>query len=461
MQENEALDYNTYVPRPYQAELTQSILSGEKKRAFLCWARGAGKDVACWNTIIRAAILKPGNYFYALPTAVLARQVIFDTVFGTTGKTFIDFIPKSYIANLNISRMLIKFTNGSTLQCVGSEETATRLVGTNPTGIVWSEWQVSKEESYTYLRPRLALNDGWAIFNGTPRGTANHFYTLFQISKISSDWYHSFKTVYDTNHIRPDILAREKADMSIDKFNQEMLCDFNCGFQGTYYGIQMDKVKAEGRITDKLFYDASYPVWVSIDIGVRDPTAVIYFQKIGNAIHILECEEFTNQGVDYLKKQLDAKEYIYAKPIWAPHDAKVREWGSAGAISRVESARNLGLELQPVDNLPLSEGIEAVRMLLGRCWFHATKAKRLVDSLENYRRIYNEELKAYQERPLHDWTSHLESAMRYLTIAQPQCSASTSQEEITRMYQEAKFGHSSNIPPVFRDNQFNNGRRYL
>ncbi len=293
-----------------------------------------------------------------------------------------------------------------------------------------------------------------------PRGTANHFYTLFQISKIDPDWYHSFKTVYDTKHIREDILAKEKASMSIDKFNQEMLCDFNCGFQGTYYGIQMDKCRAEGRITDKLFYDASYPVWVSIDIGVRDPTAVIYFQKIGNAIHILECEEFTNQGVDYLKKQLDAKEYIYAKPIWAPHDAKVREWGSAGALSRIESALNLGLELQAVDNLPLSEGIEAVRMLLGRCWFHSTKAKRLVDSLENYRRIYNEELKAYQERPLHDWTSHLESAMRYLTIAQPQCSASTSQEEITRMYQEAKFGHSSNIPPVFRDNQFNQGHRF-
>lgn len=182
MQENEVLDYNTYQPRDYQVELTQSILSGKKKRAFLCWARGAGKDVACWNTIIRAAILKPGNYFYALPTAVLARQVIFDTVFGTTGKTFIDFIPKAYIANLNISRMLIKFTNGSTLQCVGSEETATRLVGTNPTGIVWSEWQVSKEDSYTYLRPRLALNDGWCIFNGTPPRYCESF--LYSFSDI-------------------------------------------------------------------------------------------------------------------------------------------------------------------------------------------------------------------------------------------------------------------------------------
>ena len=449
MQAETKVQLSKYVPRPYQQEVQDAILSGKKKRVFLCWARGAGKDIASWNTIIRAAIIKPGNYFYALPTAVLARQVIFDTVLGDTGKTFLDFIPKPFIENINLSRMLISFRNGSKLQCVGSEETATRLVGTNPTGVVWSEWQVSREESYTYLRPRLALNDGWAIFNGTPRGM-NHFFGMYQISKNDPDWLCSYKTVYDTNHIRGDILLKEKASMSIDKFNQEYLCDFNCGQAGTYFGLQMDKARLENRINDHVVYEASYPVWVSIDIGVRDPTAVIYYQVIGNIIRILECEEFTNQGVDYLKKQLDAKEYAYAKPIWAPHDCKVREWGASGALSRIESARNLGLELSPVDNLPLSEGIEAVRMVLSRCWFNSSKAKKLVDSLENYRRIYDEDRRAYQEKPLHDWTSHLCSAFRYATVAMPQCHAGTSQEELDQMFREAKQGPHGAIPPVFR-----------
>jgi hypothetical protein len=452
MQAETRQQLNKYFPRPYQQEVQDAILSGKKKKVFLCWARGAGKDIACWNTIIRAAILKPGNYFYALPTAVLARQVVFDTVLGETGKTFLDFIPSPFIESVNISRMLITFKNGSRLQCVGSEETSSRLVGTNPTGVVWSEWQVSREDSYTYLRPRLALNDGWCIFNGTPRGMSNHFFSMYKFSENDPDWLCSYKTVYDTKHIRGDILLKEKASMSIDKFNQEYLCDFNCGQAGTYYGLQMDRCRLENRISDNIMYEAAYPVWVSIDIGVRDPTAVIYYQVVGNIIRILECEEFTDQGVDYLKKMMDAKDYAYAKPVWAPHDAKVREWGAAGALSRIESARNLGLELSPVDNLPLTEGIEAVRMLLGRCWFHQTKAKKLIASLENYRRIYDEERKAYQEKPLHDWTSHLEAAFRYLTIAMPQCHAGTTQEELDQMFREAKQGHQSNLPPVFRSN---------
>lgn len=39
---NPLMDFNVYNPRPYQRELTECILSGRNKRAFLCWARGAG-----------------------------------------------------------------------------------------------------------------------------------------------------------------------------------------------------------------------------------------------------------------------------------------------------------------------------------------------------------------------------------------------------------------------------------
>ena len=448
---------SSFQPREYQQELFDQLFIHKKRQIYLCWARGAGKDVACWNAIIRYALIKPGVYFYALPTAVQCRQVIFDTLLSD-GRSFIDFIPKTLIQNINNSRMLIRLVNGSIIQCVGSEETSSRLVGTNPTGVVWSEWQVSREESYTYLRPRLALNDGFAIFNGTPRGMSNHFYTMYQIAKSNpEDWFCSYKTVYDTKHISPARLAKEKAEMSIDKFNQEFLCDFNCGQAGTYFGNQMDKARLENRISDNVVYESSFPVWVAIDIGVSDPTAVIWYQIIGNVVRVLECTEFTDQGVDYLKKILDAKDYVYAKPVWAGHDLKVREWGSAGALSRIQSAENLGLTMQPVDRVPLTEGIEAVRMMLGRTWFNQTKSARLIASLENYRRIYNEETKAYQEKPLHDWTSHLTSAFMYATLAMPQCYQYTSPEELTRMYNEARRGVKQG-PPIFQDNPHNRFR---
>ena len=373
----------------------------------------------------------------------------------------LDFIPVVFVEEINSSRQLIRLKNGSQIICCGSEETSKRLVGTNPKGCCWSEWQVSREDSYTYLRSRLLLNKGYALFNGTPRGQDNAFYRMFIEAKANTeDWFCSFKTVNDTKHIPEEDLAKEKASMSIDHYNQEMLCDFTCGQAGTYFGLQMDKVKADLRISNSVIYDQSYPVYVAIDIGVRDPTAVVYYQVKGSAVYFLECEEFTNLGVDYLKKQLDAKEYIYHYPVFAPHDVRDRQWGVAGALSRIETARQLGIELHAIDSMSLAEEIEAVRMLLGRCYFHETKCRRLISALENYRRVYVEETSSYREEPRHDWTSHLVAAVRCATLAMPMCNVGTSQEEITRMYQEAKFGRQSNVPPVFRDNLHNMGRMY-
>ena len=47
------------------------------------------------------------------------------------------------------------------------------LVGSNPVGVVFSEWALSHPDAWEYLRPILVENDGWALFIYTPRGR-NH-----------------------------------------------------------------------------------------------------------------------------------------------------------------------------------------------------------------------------------------------------------------------------------------------
>lgn len=424
-----------------------------KRKIFMCWSRGSGKDVCAWNCLVRAALSEVGFYLYLLPSSVQGREVIWQMLLSN-GQTLFDFIPKQLISKVNESQMLIRLINNSIIQVNGSDEAHKRLVGTNPKGIVWSEYQCSDPRSYTYLRPRLALNDGFAIFNGTPRGMANHFYEMYQIAQNDPDWLCSYKPVSITQHIPQHILAKERASMSLDAYLQEYECSFECGQAGTYFGNQMDKMRQEDRISDSIMYEANFPVWVSLDLGVSDPTIVIYYQVVGNVVRIIDCDEFINQGVDYLKKLLDSKDYAYAKPIWAPHDIKVREWGAAGAISRQQAAANLGMEMQPVDNIPILEGIEALRMLLGRIWINKTKCKKLIDALSNYRRIYDDERKAYQEKPYHDWTSHFADCARMMAIAMPQCRSGTTPEEIDAMFFEAKHGYASGTPPIFRKNPY-------
>jgi len=110
---------------------------------------------------------------------------------------------------------------------------------------------------------------------------------------------------------------------------------------------------------------------------------------------------------------LREKPYVYAEHL-LPHDAEVRELGSG--LSRVETLRSLGVAPRVLRPDKLEDGINAVRNLLPRCWFDATKCMRGIEALRQYRREYDERLRAFSARPLHDWTSHAADAFRYLAM---------------------------------------------
>lgn len=68
---------------------------------------------------------------------------------------------------MNGSEMKIRFKNGSLLQLVGSDNFDS-LMGTNPQGIVFSEYALQDPRAYQFMRPILAANAGWALFISTP-----------------------------------------------------------------------------------------------------------------------------------------------------------------------------------------------------------------------------------------------------------------------------------------------------
>jgi len=75
--------------------------------------------------------------------------------------------------------MKITLANRSIMQLVGSDNVDS-LVGTNPRGVVFSEYALQSPLAYQFLRPILLANDGWALFISTPRGK-NHMWELFNI----------------------------------------------------------------------------------------------------------------------------------------------------------------------------------------------------------------------------------------------------------------------------------------
>ncbi len=437
---------NKFKPREYQLPLCRAFDSGKYKRMIVIWPRRAGKDVCAFNLMIRAALKKIGVYYYIFPTYSQARKVIWDSI-TNTGEKFLSYIPKELITGTNGTEMKISLANNSVIQLIGSDNIDS-LMGTNPIGIIFSEYALQDPRAYQFLRPILLGNDGFAMFVSTPRGR-NHLFELYQIAQNSPDWFCSKLSVEDTAHISIHDINKEIADglISQDLAYQEYYTSFEVGIEGSYYTKYIDKMKVKGQI-GMVPWESAFKVHTAWDLGVRDSTCIIFFQVIGQTVRLIDCYENSKQGLEYYVKVIESKPYSYGKHM-APHDIRVQEFGSG--ITRIEKARQLGIKFTIADDVSIVDGIEAVRSAFSKIWIDEKNCAPLIKALENYRQEFDVKKKVYKSHPLHNWASHYADCMRYLCISLPKTRDGLSAEDLDKRYREAMYGNQSNMPQMFRD----------
>lgn len=439
-----------FVARWYQTPILDAIENKGYRRVLAVLPRRAGKDIVAFNLCIRQAIKYVGVYFYVFPTYSQARKVIWDSL-TNDGRRFLDFIPDELIEATNSSEMKIRLKNQSIIQLVGSDNVDS-LVGTNPRGVVFSEYALQDPRAYQFIRPILTANGGWCLFISTPRGK-NHLWELYQIALHNpNDWFSLKLTVEDTQHISLHEIEREKAsgEMSEDLILQEYYTSFDMGIEGAYYAKYIDKMRIRAQI-GFVPHETGFKTHTAWDIGVRDSTTIIFFECVGQTVRIVDCYENSKVGLEHYVKILREKEnthgYIYGKHI-APHDIRVQEFGTG--MTRVEKARQLGINFTIAPGLSIEDGIEAVRSCLSKVWIDEKACAPLIKSLENYRQEYDVKRKVYKSQPLHDVHSHFADSMRYLAITLPKTKDGLSPEDLDRRYNEAMLGSNSNMPSVFR-----------
>jgi len=437
---------NQYKPRPYQLPIIDAIENKGYKRVLAIMPRRAGKDVTAFNLMIRAALKKIGVYYYIFPTYAQAKKVIWDAI-NNDGLKFLDYIPKELVESTNGQEMKIRFKNGSLIQLVGSDNIDS-LVGTNPIGLVFSEYALQDPRAYQFLRPILLANNGWALFLSTPRGK-NHMWELYNIAKNSPDWFAYKLTVDDTRHISIREIEKDRAEglMSDDLIQQEYYTSFELGVEGAYYAKYLDRMRLKGQI-GQVPWESSFKVHTAWDLGTRDNTSIIFFQAIGATVRIIDCYEKNKEGLEYYVKILNGKPYNYGRHIF-PHDIKVLELGSG--ITRVEKLRQLGIKATIADNYSVVDGIEACRSAFSKIWIDEISCSVLIKALENYRQEYDAKRKVYKDYPLHDINSHFADSFRYLCISLPKVRDGLTPEELDKRYKEAVYGNQANMPAIFRD----------
>ncbi len=412
-------------PRDYQRS-AWGYLTGGGKRLVQRWHRRAGKDEMDLHWTCLAAHQRVASYWTCLPEYSQARKALWAAINPHTGIRRIDEVfPKEIRKRTLEQEMLIEFHNSSTWQLVGSDNFDS-LVGSPPAGIVFSEYALSNPAAWSYLRPILLENGGWAVFNSTPRG-ANHFKSLCQLAEREKGWMCDVKSADDTGIFTAEQLQEELRQMQAEHgdgfgkalWMQEYFVSFDAAIPGSIFGEWLDRIQQAGQV-GVVPVQKSLPVHTAWDLGHTDATAIWWFQIIAGEIHVLDYHEASLKDIPYYVAILEQKRreggFNYGTH-WLPHDARARTLAAGGKSIQQQMIDARVGRVVIAKRLDHVDGIQAARRTIPYCWFDSANCEQGLEVLRNYHYEWDAEKRKFTDAPLHDWSSHGASAFRTLSLS--------------------------------------------
>lgn len=379
-----------------------------RKQRWACLVvhRRGGKTVACVMDLIDAALTckKPDARFaYLAPTYAQSKDTAWEYL-----KRFTASIPN---VEQRESDLMVRFPNGARVRLYGAEN-YDRLRGTYHDGIVMDEYgDIDPRAWPEVLRPSLADRGGWAVFIGTPKGR-NDFWRVHDHARSDPEWFSMMLRASTSGLLPPEELADMRRMLTEDQYNQELECSFEAAIRGAVYRNEMAALDADDRITG-VPYDPAVPVWTAWDLGIGDATAIVCAQLVGREIHIIDYYEATGEPLTHYVDWLEGHSWRWGTDL-LPHDAGARELGTGK--TREEVLRANGRKVSVLPRQDIEDGINACKLMLGRCWLDEKRTTRLRECMTHYHRDYNDRLGVFKDTPVHDWSSHCADAMRTLAM---------------------------------------------
>lgn len=438
-------------PWLHQEAIFTAFYAHGVRRFFEVWHRRAGKDKCFLNLMIDQMTQRVGNYCHVFPQRNRARRIVWQGI-DSDGRRYIDHFPPELVYRHSESEMTISLVHpddtskeGSIYWCLGSDKDANILVGTNPIGVIWSEFGEINPRMRELVLPILRRNGGWEAIVMTPRGR-NHAYRIYQQVRQQPDWHTSFLPIdQTTDHTGRPLVTRAAVAADIaggmlrETAEQEYDLSWDTPMPGAYYAEELRRIDQEGRIRH-VPYDATLPVYTAWDLGINDTNAIWYFQPAGREVRFIDYDEGSSiplarpDGVhDATSARQNWLDVVRAKPYqydhsrlpqpttrepyevhYGPHDLEHREYSSGK--TRYTMALQHGLRFSVLPRGVLHDGIAAARALLARSVFDATRCARGIEALRSYKREWDEERQVFLNTPYHDWASNGADAYRYAAV---------------------------------------------
>jgi hypothetical protein len=345
---------------------------------------------------------KNARYAYLAPFYRQARDIAWSYLKQAT---------KDFAVETRESDLRVILPNGAWITLYGSDN-PDALRGIYLDGVILDEFGDCRPTLWAeVILPTLADRRGWAVFIGTAKGK-NHFYETNEKAKKDPAWYQMTLKASESGLLPEEDLEEIRKMMEPAQYDSEFECDFTAAVLGTYYAQDVQLAEKEQRAHLKNLYTPNKPVYVSADLGFSDSTALWFWQDHGNFIDLIDYEEHSGKTLDFYQQLLFGKPFPIER-LYLPHDAKQKTLQTGrGTIEQLLAA---GFPCEIVPSLSVQNGIDAARLMLPQCRFDSLADKGL-EALRAYKRQYSELTKAYQNKPLHDWSSNGADSFRYLSL---------------------------------------------
>lgn len=374
-----------------------------------------GKTVLAVSRLCRNAANGGETYrgAYIAPTYRQAKDVAWD---------YLTKIAVACGAEINRTFLSVRFPNGAKISFYGAENPDS-LRGLDLCDVVIDEVAQMPASLWSkIILPMLVSRQGTALFVGTPQGK-NLLLNIWEDARKDPDhWVSLMFKASDTGLFKPETLEHARRSMSEEEYLQEYECSFLASLKGSYYGKLLEQAEHEGRLC-RVPYNPGSAVITAWDLGFSDSTAIWFAQVIGQEVHVIDYYASSGVGLDHYARVLKDRGYVYGEHLY-PHDVAVSELGTG--TTRLETLRKLGLPGRILKATRVDDGINAVRMLLPRCWFDRKKCESGLDALRMYQRDWDDKAQDFRSSPRHDWTSHGADAFRYLAVGIDQSAAKVS-----------------------------------
>ena len=393
-----------YHPRKEQIEIHKAL--DTNRFVVISMHRRGGKTIAALVHLIREALRstdKMARMAFISPTQIQARRVAWDYL-----KNFCKDVP---YAKFNETELSVTFAHGPRIMLL-SGESPDALRGLALSFVVIDETAQQSDQLFgTIIRPAIADKKGKVLFISTPKGMS-YFHEVYEHARITDGWFCKTYKSSETGILDKKELEDARASMSEDAFMQEFECSWDANAGGSVYGPLVNVLSDKNHIT-RVPYDPSVKVNIAVDLGFHDYTSIIWFQKIGRSVSIIDCYEANGEALDHYAKIIEEKDYFYDKNgMFFPHDLEVKELSTG--VSRKEYLYQLGIRATVIPKMPLEDGIESLKMLLPRCYIDADNCQPLLNALRQYHRAWDERARRYRDKPVHDWSSHMCDAARIM-----------------------------------------------